>query len=49
VLFDPDRAWVVDPDHFRSKSKNTPFDDRPVQGQVMRTVIDGRTVFDRNA
>lgn len=49
VLFDPDGAWVVDPYNFRSKSKNTPFDGRPVQGQVLRTVIDGRTVFNRNA
>jgi dihydroorotase, multifunctional complex type len=49
VLFDPDRAWVVDPERFRSKSKNSPFDGRPVQGQVVRTVIDGRSVFNRNA
>ena len=28
-----------------SKSKNSPFDGRPVQGRVARTVIDGRTVF----
>ncbi|MDA8230513.1 MAG: dihydroorotase [Magnetospirillum sp.] len=48
VLFDPDRPWMVDPDRFRSKSKNSPFDGRPVQGMVRRTVIDGRTVFDRD-
>ena len=29
-----------------SKSKNTPFDGRPVQGRVIRTTIDGRTVFE---
>jgi dihydroorotase len=45
VLFAPDRGWMVAPDRFRSKSKNSPFDGRPVQGMVMRTVIDGRTVF----
>lgn len=43
-LFDPDRAWIVAADSFRSKSKNSPFDGRPVQGRVMRTVVDGRTV-----
>ncbi|MBX7198713.1 MAG: dihydroorotase [Rhodospirillaceae bacterium] len=48
VLFDPDRGWKVIADAFHSKSKNSPFDGRPVQGQVMRTVIDGRTVFERN-
>ena len=44
VLFDPDRGWQVIADSFRSKSKNSPFDGRPVQGRVMRTVVDGRTV-----
>ncbi|MEW5729726.1 MAG: dihydroorotase [Pseudomonadota bacterium] len=47
TLFAPDRGWVVEPGRFRSKSKNSPFDGRPVQGMVMRTVIDGRTVFER--
>ena len=31
----------------RSKTKNSPFDGRPVQGRVVRTVVDGRTVFAR--
>lgn len=46
VFFDPGIGWKVIGDNFRSKSKNTPFDGRPVQGKVIRTVIDGRTVFD---
>jgi dihydroorotase len=45
VLFDPDRPWVVEERAIRSKSKNTPFERRPVQGMALRTVIDGRTVF----
>jgi dihydroorotase len=45
TIFDPTQPWKVVADHFRSKSKNSPFDGRPVQGRVMRTVIDGRTVF----
>ena len=45
VLFDPERPWLVDPALFHSKSKNSPFDGRPVQGMVVRTVVDGRTVF----
>jgi len=49
VLFDHDRGWQVDPDTFLSKSKNTPFDGKPVQGKVLRTVVDGRTVFDIEA
>ena len=48
VLFDPDLAWRVCTDDFRSKSKNAPFDGRPVQGRVIRTIVDGRTVFKRD-
>lgn len=44
TIFDPDKGWKVDADKLSSKSKNTPFDGRLVQGAVMRTVIDGRTV-----
>lgn len=46
VVFNPDESWKVIADSFKSKSKNSPFDGRPVQGRVLRTVIDGRTVFD---
>ena len=45
VIFDPDRAWTLDPDRFRSKSKNSPYESHPVQGKVLRTVVDGRTIF----
>ena len=45
VLFDLDAPWRIDRSVFRSKSSNTPFDGRPVQGRVLRTVVDGRTVF----
>jgi dihydroorotase len=45
VLFDPDKPWIVDADRFHSKSKNTPFDEWPVQGQVLRTAVAGRTLF----
>ena len=47
VLFDPDLAWRIFTDEFRSKSKNAPFDGRPVQGRVVRTIVDGRTIFRR--
>jgi dihydroorotase len=45
VLFDPDLPWRISTDDFRSKSKNAPFDGRPVQGRVRRTIVDGRTIF----
>jgi dihydroorotase len=45
VLFDLDCAHRIDVAKFRSKSKNSPFDGRPVRGRVLRTIVDGRTVF----
>jgi dihydroorotase len=45
TLFDPERGWQVREHELHSKSKNTPFDYRPVQGRVMLTVVDGRRVF----
>ena len=45
VLFDLDRPGKIDADGFQSKSKNTPFEDRLVQGRVLRTIVDGRPVF----
>ncbi|MFQ5970794.1 MAG: dihydroorotase family protein [Alphaproteobacteria bacterium] len=44
VLFDPERPWRIEADGFLSKSKNSPFDGRLVQGRVLRTVVDGRPV-----
>jgi dihydroorotase len=46
VLFDPDRPWVVSAKALRSKSKNSPFDDLPVQGRVLRTMVAGRTLYE---
>jgi len=45
MLFDPERGWQVKDTDLASKAKNTPFDLRPVQGVVLRTIIDGRTVY----
>jgi dihydroorotase len=45
VIFDLERPRRIDVDAFRSKSRNSPFDRRPVQGQVLRTVIAGRSLF----
>jgi len=45
IIFDPDFGWQVKDTDLVSKSKNTPFDLRLVQGIVRRTIIDGRTVY----
>ncbi|MBC8339921.1 MAG: dihydroorotase [Alphaproteobacteria bacterium] len=46
VLFDPNEGWKVGADALVGKAQNSPFDGRPVQGRVLRTVVDGRTVFE---
>ena len=49
VLFDPDTPFVLDRATLRSKSKNTPYDLRRMQGRVLRTWVGGREVFAREA
>lgn len=46
VLFDLERAWRFDAAKLKSKSKNTPFDGRPLQGRAVKTVVGGQIVFD---
>ncbi|MBT4488921.1 MAG: amidohydrolase family protein, partial [Rhodospirillaceae bacterium] len=45
LVFDPDKPWRIDEDRFHSKSKNTPYHDRPVQGRPWRTIVDGKMVY----
>ncbi len=45
VLFNPNTPWRIEEDDFHSKSKNTPFDSRPVQGRVIETIVNGRSIF----
>ena len=46
VLCDIDAPVVIDADALVSKSKNSPFDGRRLQGRVLRTLVGGRTVFE---
>jgi dihydroorotase len=45
ILVDLDKPYVLDSELFRSKCKNSPFDERPMQGRVERTYVGGRAVF----
>ena len=45
ILFDPAAPVVIHADALRSKSKNTPFDGRRLQGRVLSTWVGGRRVF----
>jgi dihydroorotase len=46
VLVDLDAPRLIDADQLLSKSKNSAFDGRRLQGQVRMTLVDGRTVFE---
>jgi dihydroorotase len=45
VLFDPEAPGKVREENLHSLSKNTPFEGRLIQGKVLRTLVDGRTIF----
>ena len=45
VLCNLNAPVMIDADKLRSKSKNSPFDGRRLQGAVQMTLVDGRTVF----
>ena len=46
VIFDPKEEWIVDPEQFHSKSRNTPFGGMKTKGKVKMTFVDGRLVYD---
>lgn len=41
TVFDPGVQWVVDPARFLSKSHNTPFAERALQGRATMTIVGG--------
>jgi dihydroorotase len=46
-VFDVNKPWVVNKDILKSKSKNTPIEDRKLQGQVLKTFVKGEVAFER--
>ncbi len=44
TIFDPDEEWVVDPEKFASKGKNTPLDGATLRGRVVATLVGGEVV-----
>jgi len=47
VLFDATAPWACDRVDLSSRSKNSPFDGRKLEGKVLRTWVNGATVFER--
>lgn len=46
IVIDPGAPWVCDAEALSSRSKNTPFEGAKFQGQVLRTLVAGRTVYE---
>ncbi len=45
-IFDPNAPQRINPETMVSLTKNTPFDGRPVQGRVLKTVVAGEVIFE---
>jgi dihydroorotase len=45
TIFDPDLEWVVEPEDFASKGKNTPLAGERLRGRVMATIYGGEIVY----
>lgn len=45
TLLDPNLEWVFDVNRSKSKSRNTPFDGRSMNGAAVATIVGGRLVY----
>ena len=45
TLLDLTREWEVVPEHFRSKSRNTPFGGYRLTGKAVATIVGGQIVY----
>jgi dihydroorotase len=45
VVLDPDQAWVVDPERFLSRGKNSPLGGQTLRGTVLLTISQGVVVY----
>jgi dihydroorotase len=48
TLFDEKMEYTIDPSQFKSRSKNSPYKDWKVRGKVLRTLVNGKTIFKCN-
>lgn len=44
-IVDLDKLWVVEPEKFKSKSSNSPFEGKTLKGKVLKTFFKGKLVF----
>ena len=48
TIFDPSKEYVYTKENIVSKSKNTPWINKKLKGQVKYTVVSGRIVYEKN-
>ena len=48
TIFDPNEEWIVDPEEFASKGRNTPFTGRTLKGRVKYTIVGGKIIYQDN-
>ena len=46
-VLDINKAWVVKQNELKSKSKNTPIENRKLEGQVLKTFVKGEIAYER--
>jgi len=45
-IVDLNKKWTVDKDKLKSKSKNTPIENRKLQGQILKTFVKGELAYE---
>ncbi|MBT5028794.1 MAG: dihydroorotase [Nitrospinaceae bacterium] len=45
VIFDPQSKYCIEPEKFKSRSKNSPYKGWQVRGQILHTLVAGKTVY----
>ncbi|MCL2381681.1 MAG: dihydroorotase [Treponema sp.] len=46
VIVDTESSWIVEPESFKTRGKNSPFTGLELSGKVLMTIRGGRVVFD---
>ncbi len=46
TIFDPTKHWILKAENLMSEGKNTPFENWEFQGKIMKTICDGKLVYD---
>lgn len=48
TIFDPEKRWLFKAQETASKSKNTPFNNWPMRGKAIATIVGGKIVWNEN-